>query len=133
MNTNFHRVAVVGAGAMGQGIAQMCAQAGAGVWVHDVAPGAAEKACQAILLQWQKLQDKGRLTAADTAQLQERLHPATSLRDLADCDLVIEAVVENMAIKTGLFAELENLLSPQAVIATNTSSLPVCISSTPCP
>jgi len=80
MNTNFHRVAVVGAGAMGQGIAQMCAQAGAGVWVHDVAPGAAEKACQAIFLQWQKLQDKGRLTAADTAQLQERLQPATSLR-----------------------------------------------------
>ena len=46
MNTNFHRVAVVGAGAMGQGIAQMCAQAGSKVWVHDVASGAAEKACQ---------------------------------------------------------------------------------------
>jgi 3-hydroxybutyryl-CoA dehydrogenase len=125
MNTNFHRVAVVGAGAMGQGIAQMCAQAGAQVLVHDVAPGAAQKACQAIVLQWEKLQDKGRLTAADTAQLQERLHPAASLNDLSACDLVIEAVVENLTVKTALFAELENLLTAQAVIATNTSSLSV--------
>ena len=100
MNTNFHRVAVVGAGAMGQGIAQMCAQAGSKVWVHDVAFGAAEKACQAIFLQWQKLLDKSRVTAAEVAQWQERLHSATSLHELADCDLVIEAVVENMAIKT---------------------------------
>ena len=125
MNTNFHRVAVVGAGAMGQGIAQMCAQAGAQVLVHDVASGAAEKACQAIVLQWKKSQDKGRLTAVDTAQWQDRLHPTASLNDLSACDLVIEAVVENMAIKTALFAELENLVTAQAVIATNTSSLSV--------
>jgi 3-hydroxybutyryl-CoA dehydrogenase len=125
MNTNFHRVAVVGAGAMGQGIAQMCAQAGARVLVHDVSPGAAEKACQAIFMQWQRSQDKGRLTAAEMGQLQDRLKATASLQELSSCDLVIEAVVENMAIKTALFAELENLLSPQAVIATNTSSLSV--------
>ncbi|NBX62692.1 MAG: 3-hydroxyacyl-CoA dehydrogenase, partial [Betaproteobacteria bacterium] len=65
MNTHFQQVAVVGAGAMGQGIAQMCAQAGAQVLVHDVAPGAAAKACQAIGAQWLKLQDKGRLTSQD--------------------------------------------------------------------
>ena len=125
MNTHFQQVAVVGAGAMGQGIAQMCAQAGAQVLVHDVAPGAAAKACQAICAQWLKLQDKGRLTAQDVTQFQNRLHPATELKDLSACNLVIEAVVENTAIKTALFAELEQLLSPAAVIATNTSSLSV--------
>jgi 3-hydroxybutyryl-CoA dehydrogenase len=125
MNTHFQQVAVVGAGAMGQGIAQMCAQAGAQVLVHDVAPGAAAKACQAIGAQWLKLQDKGRLTAQDVTQFQNRLHPATELKDLSACHLVIEAVVENTAIKTALFAELEQLLSPLAVIATNTSSLSV--------
>jgi 3-hydroxybutyryl-CoA dehydrogenase len=125
MNTHFQQVAVVGAGAMGQGIAQMCAQAGAQVLVHDVAPGAAAKACQAIGAQWLKLQDKGRLTAQDVTQFQNRLHPATELKDLSGCHLVIEAVVENTAIKTALFAELEQLLSPASVIATNTSSLSV--------
>ena len=125
MNTHFQQVAVVGAGAMGQGIAQMCAQAGAQVLVHDVAPGAAAKACQAIGAQWLKLQDKGRLTSQDVTQFQNRLHPATELKDLSACNLVIEAVVENTAIKTALFAELEQLLSPAAVIATNTSSLSV--------
>ncbi len=125
MNTHFQQVAVVGAGAMGQGIAQMCAQAGAQVLVHDVAPGAAAKACQAIGAQWLKLQDKGRLTSQDVTQFQNRLHPATELKDLSACNLVIEAVVENTAIKTALFAELEQLLSPLAVIATNTSSLSV--------
>lgn len=125
MNTHFQQVAVVGAGAMGQGIAQMCAQAGAQVLVQDVAPGAAAKACQAIGAQWLKLQDKGRLTAQDVTQFQNRLHPATELKDLSACNLVIEAVVENTAIKTALFAELEQLLSPAAVIATNTSSLSV--------
>ena len=125
MNTHFQQVAVVGAGAMGQGIAQMCAQAGAQVLVHDVAPGAAAKACQAIGAQWLKLQDKGRLTSQDVTQFQNCLHPATELKDLSACNLVIEAVVENTAIKTALFAELEQLLSPLAVIATNTSSLSV--------
>ena len=125
MNTHFQQVAVVGAGAMGQGIAQMCAQAGAQVLVHDVAPGAAAKACQAIGAQWLKLQDKGRLTSQDVTQFQNRLHPAIELKDLSACNLVIEAVVENTAIKTALFAELEQLLSPAAVIATNTSSLSV--------
>jgi 3-hydroxybutyryl-CoA dehydrogenase len=103
----------------------MCAQAGAQVLVHDVAPGAAARACQAIGAQWLKLQDKGRLTSQDVTQFQNRLHPATELKDLSACNLVIEAVVENTAIKTALFAELEQLLSPAAVIATNTSSLSV--------
>jgi len=73
MNKHFQQVAVVGAGAMGQGIAQMAAQAGASVLVHDVAAGAADKACAAILAQWKKMLDKGRLSVAELDTLQQRL------------------------------------------------------------
>lgn len=125
MNKHFQQVAVVGAGAMGQGIAQMAAQAGAAVLVHDVAAGAADKACASIRAQWQKMLDKGRLSAAELDSLQQRLSPASQLSELAESDLVIEAVVENTGVKQSLFAELEKLLSAEAVIASNTSSLSI--------
>ncbi len=125
MNKHFQQVAVVGAGAMGQGIAQMAAQAGASVLVHDVAAGAADKACAAILAQWKKMLDKGRLSVAELDSLQQRLSAAKQLNELAESDLVIEAVVENTGIKQSLFAELEKLLSAGAVIASNTSSLSI--------
>jgi 3-hydroxybutyryl-CoA dehydrogenase len=125
MNTHFHFVAVIGAGAMGQGIAQMAAQTGARVKLHDVAPGAADKACQAIRVQWQKMRDKDRLSAVEFDALQARLSAASGLSELAACDLLIEAVVENTGIKKSLFAELETLVNAEAVIATNTSSLSV--------
>ncbi len=125
MNKHFQQVAVVGAGAMGQGIAQMAAQAGAAVLVHDVAVGAADKACASIRAQWQKMLDKGRLSAAELDSLQQRLSAASQLGELAACDLVIEAVVENTGVKQSLFAELEKLLSAEAVIASNTSSLSI--------
>ena len=125
MNKHFQQVAVVGAGAMGQGIAQMAAQAGASVLVHDVAAGAADKACAAILAQWKKMLDKGRLSVAELDSLQQRLSAAKQLNELAESDLVIEAVVENTGIKQSLFAELEKLLSAEAVIASNTSSLSI--------
>jgi len=125
MNKHFQQVAVVGAGAMGQGIAQMAAQAGAAVFVHDVAAGAADKACASIRAQWQKMLDKGRLSAAELDSLQQRLSPASQLSELAESDLVIEAVVENTGVKQSLFAELEKLLSAEAVIASNTSSLSI--------
>ena len=110
---------------MGQGIAQMAAQAGAAVLVHDVAAGAADKACASIRAQWQKMLDKGRLSAAELDSLQQRLSAASNLSELAKSDLVIEAVVENTGVKQSLFAELEKLLSAEAVIASNTSSLSI--------
>lgn len=125
MNNDFQHIAVIGAGAMGQGIAQMAAQTGANVKLHDVAPGAADKACQAIRVQWQKMCDKERISAAEFDAWQTRLSAATGLTELAACDLLIEAVVENTGIKKNLFADLETLVSADAVIATNTSSLSV--------
>ena len=125
MGTLFKQVGVVGAGAMGQGIAQMAVQAGTQVRLLDAAEGAAAKAIAAIHTQWQKGLEKGRLTADQVSLWQQRLLAAKALPDLFDSDLVIEAVVENPTVKESLFQALEQGLSNHAVIATNTSSLSV--------
>ncbi len=125
MDTSFQKIGVVGAGAMGQGIAQIASQAQAQVQVFDVVAGAAEKACIKVREQWHKLQEKGRLSPEQVADYSRRLTPAEHLHDLQACDLVVEAVVENLAVKKALFAQLENLLSPKSVIASNTSSLSI--------
>lgn len=121
----FLRVGVVGAGAMGRGIAQIAAQAGSQVQLVDAAPGQAQAAVQTVLAQWDKVLAKGRMDAAEREALSTRLQPADDLAALADCDLVIEAIVEKLDIKQQLFAQLEALLSPDAVLVTNTSSLSV--------
>lgn len=126
MNTShFPTVGVVGAGAMGRGIAQVAAQAGSTVKLFDAAPGAAGEACVAIRVQWERLVEKGRLDATARDAQAARLYAADSLDALADCDLVIEAVVERLEVKRDLLAALEALLHPGAVLATNTSSLSV--------
>jgi 3-hydroxybutyryl-CoA dehydrogenase len=125
MKLEFEQAAIVGTGAMGRGIAQMLAQAGSTVWLYDTATGAAAAAIQQIIGQWNKLVDKGRLTAADAQSLSGRLRSANGLPDLSACDLVVEAIVERLDAKQNLFGQLEDLLSPEAVIATNTSSLSV--------
>ncbi|MGE0332493.1 MAG: 3-hydroxyacyl-CoA dehydrogenase [Ramlibacter sp.] len=125
MNPVFHNVGVVGAGAMGRGIAQIAAQAGSTVKIFDTQHEAVVKALDAVSSQWDKLADKGRLDAGQVAAFKARLQPAATLADLVGCDMVIEAVVERLDIKKSLFAELEGLVAPQAVLATNTSSLSV--------
>jgi len=121
----YKTVGIVGTGAMGRGIAQIAAQAGSTVRLMDAQVGAAEKAREALCIQWNKLVEKGRIGAADAASHQARLQIASTLADLSDCDLVIEAIVERLDVKKALFAELESIVSPQAVLATNTSSLSV--------
>ncbi|NMM79818.1 3-hydroxyacyl-CoA dehydrogenase [Acidovorax sp. SRB_14] len=125
MTIEFSTVGVVGSGAMGRGIAQIAAQAGSQVWLHDVSPGAAEAARSSIQAQWQRLADKGRMEAAQVAELGQRLHIAGGMADLAPCTLVVEAIVERLDAKQALFAALEGVLAPGAVLATNTSSLSV--------
>jgi len=110
---------------MGRGIAQIAAQAGSTVKLFDTQPEAIAKARDAICAQWDKLQEKGRLDAALSAQLKARLLASHTLAELSGCDLVIEAVVERLDVKKSLFAELEGIVSPAAVLATNTSSLSV--------
>jgi 3-hydroxybutyryl-CoA dehydrogenase len=125
MQSIFNTVGIVGTGAMGRGIAQMAAQAGSQVLLFDVQPGAAEAALTALHNTWHTLQTKGKLDAQQCASYASRLQTAAALTDLAPCNLVVEAVVEKLDVKQRLFAELEAIVSPSAVLATNTSSLSV--------
>jgi len=125
MTLAFNKVAVIGAGATGRGIAQIAAQAGSQVWLYDAQPEAIRKAREAVCQQWDKLQEKGRLTAEAVAGHKARLQEAASLQDLAACELVIEAIVEKIDIKKAVFSDLEKVLPSSAVLVTNTSSLSV--------
>ena len=121
----FPTVGIVGTGAMGRGIAQIAAQAGSVVRLFDTQPDAVAKAQAALGAQWDKLAEKGKLTPDAAAACKARLTPAAQLAALADCDLVVEAIVERLDVKKSLFAELEGIVQPGAVLATNTSSLSV--------
>src|SRR5438067_2105287 len=124
-STTFQTVGVVGAGAMGRGIAQIAAQAGSTVRLFDMQPQAVDKARNEIASQWTRLQEKGRMDEAAVRACNERLQAASSLSQLADCDIVVEAIVERLDVKKSLFAELEAVVRDDAVLATNTSSLSV--------
>ena len=119
------KVAVCGAGAMGSGIAQVAAQAGASVKVFDVNAASLATSRERTLADLDKLQARGKLTAEAAAAIAGRMEWVSALGDLADRNLVIEAIVEDEEIKTSLFVALEAVVSPDAVIATNTSSLAV--------
>ncbi|MDP2264170.1 MAG: 3-hydroxyacyl-CoA dehydrogenase [Hydrogenophaga sp.] len=125
MQPIFHTTAVVGAGAMGRGIAQMAAQAGSTVVMYDVQAGAADAALATLQSTWQTLVNKGKLDAAAMAGYVDRVRVAQALNDLAPCDLVVEAIVERLDVKQRLFGELEGVVGPDCVLATNTSSLSV--------
>ena len=118
-------VAVVGSGTMGAGIAQIAAAAGHPVLLHDARVGAAEQAIAGIASVLETRVARGKLAAADRIALVNRLTAAGALRDLAAADLAIEAVVEDLAVKQRLFAELEAVVGPDSILATNTSSLSV--------
>ena len=125
MQTTYRTVGVAGAGAMGRGIAQIAAQAGSVVRLYDTQPEALSRARDDLFSQWDRLLDKGRMDAATVRDCKARLVIAQSLEELADCDLVIEAIVERLDLKRALFAEIERVVRPDAVLATNTSSLSV--------
>jgi 3-hydroxybutyryl-CoA dehydrogenase len=125
MTIPFALVGIVGVGAMGRGIAQIVAQAGSVVRLFDNRPGAAAEAHDVVAAQWGRLQDKGKVDAAQVAAWKARLTVADELAALSDCDLVIEAIVERLDAKQALFSQLEALLPVSSVLATNTSSLSV--------
>ncbi|MEV6962826.1 3-hydroxyacyl-CoA dehydrogenase [Streptomyces sp. NPDC051207] len=118
-------VAVVGTGTMGQGIAQVALVAGHPVRLYDAAPGRARAAADAIGARLDRLVEKDRLGAADRDAARARLLPADSLTELADCALVVEAVLERLDVKQDLFTELEGIVADDCLLATNTSSLSV--------
>lgn len=119
------RIGVVGTGAMGRGIAQLFAQSGHHVTMHDSAPGAAQAAREAVAETLGRLVERGKMTRAAFEATLARMVPVAALAELSTCDLIIEAIVENLEVKRRLFAELEGVLGETAILATNTSSLSV--------
>jgi 3-hydroxybutyryl-CoA dehydrogenase len=122
---NVRRVGVVGLGTMGAGIAQVCVQAGIETVGREVSDELCESARVRIAHYLGRGVEKGRLTAEERNAALARLTTTTELGDLAGCDLVIEAIVEELAAKQELFRSLEGVVSDGAVLATNTSALSV--------
>ncbi|MGW4602336.1 3-hydroxyacyl-CoA dehydrogenase [Streptomyces sp. NPDC004532] len=118
-------VAVVGTGTMGQGIAQVALVAGHRVRLYDAVPGRAGEAAAAIGARLDRLVEKDRLSGAERDAARDRLLPAETLAELADCSLVVEAVLERLDVKQQLFRELEDVVVDDCLLATNTSSLSV--------
>jgi 3-hydroxybutyryl-CoA dehydrogenase len=118
-------VGIVGAGTMGRGIAQIMASGGMTVKLFDAQPGAAQEGRDFAARMIGRAAEKGTITAEDAARDAENLVVAAALADLADADLVVEAIVEDIGIKQKVFAELEATVAKECILATNTSSLSV--------
>jgi 3-hydroxybutyryl-CoA dehydrogenase len=119
------RVGVLGCGLMGSGIAQICAAAGYDTVVREVNDEVVQKGIGGIGRQLGKSVEKGKMTAEDRDALLGRLRGTTSLEDLKDCDIVIEAIVENLELKNEIWRTLDGLCPPHTIFASNTSSLTI--------
>jgi 3-hydroxybutyryl-CoA dehydrogenase len=119
------KVGVVGCGLMGGGIAQTCAQSGYEVVVREVNQELLDKGIARILSAWDMMATKGKLTAGQVDENRSRLHGTLNMQDFADCDLVIEAVIENTEEKLRLFPALDRIVKPEGILLSNTSSLNV--------
>lgn len=118
-------VMVIGAGQMGSGIAQVCAQAGLNVKLNDMKQEAYERGIGTISKNLSRNVEKGRMTEEEKTAVLGRITPSLDLKDAHDVDIVIEAAVENMAIKHSIFKTLDEVAPKHAILATNTSSLPI--------
>ena len=121
----FQRVAVIGAGTMGNGIAQTFATAGAEVVLIDVVEPALKKGLATIEKSLGKFAEKGKLSAADAKASLARVKPSTTLQDARAAELVVEAVVEKAEVKRKVFGELDALVPSATILATNTSSISI--------
>lgn len=125
MTTAIHPIGIIGAGTMGAGIAQVAATCGWPVFLLDVEETVAASAISGIHKRLHRLVEKKLLTAEKRDEILPRLQVASSAGDLKDCDLVIEAIVENLAVKVATLSEIAQAIPPSAVIASNTSSLSI--------
>jgi 3-hydroxybutyryl-CoA dehydrogenase len=117
------KVGVMGCGLMGGGIAQTCAQSGYETIVCEVSQPFLDKGLTRIYNAWDGMVQKGKLSQEQQQESRQRLHGTLEMADVADCDLVIEAVIENMEEKLRLFPALDRILKPEALLLSNTSSL----------
>jgi 3-hydroxybutyryl-CoA dehydrogenase len=120
-----HKVGVVGCGLMGSGIAQVAAQAGFPVVVREVHRELVDKGLKSIEKNLSRLVEKGTITDAAKNEIRGRLRGTTALEDLKDCDVIVEAIIEQLPAKRELFAALDGLCPPATIFASNTSSLTI--------
>src|SRR3954453_8059821 len=120
-----NRVGVLGAGLMGHGIAQICAQAGWDVVVREVDQGRLDSGIAKIEKQLARAVEKGEAEQADADAVRGRISPTLDCGDLAESDLVIEAITEDLDLKLEMWREVDGIVKDSAFLATNTSSLPV--------
>src|ERR1700737_3139706 len=113
------RVGIVGCGLMGSGIAQTCAQSGYQTVVREINQPLLDKGLARIHGAWDNMASKGKLTSGQVDENRSRLHGTLDIADFADCDLIIEAVLENMQEKLRLFPALDAILKPHALILSN--------------
>ncbi|MFN3928111.1 MAG: 3-hydroxyacyl-CoA dehydrogenase family protein, partial [Thermoflexus sp.] len=118
-------IGVVGCGLMGSGIAEVCARAGFQVIVREVNEELLRKGLDRIRASMAKAVERGKLSASDMEAAWGRIRGTLNMEDFAACDLVIEAVIEEMNTKKGVFAELDRICPPHAILASNTSSLSI--------
>ncbi|MGG3448985.1 3-hydroxybutyryl-CoA dehydrogenase [Domibacillus aminovorans] len=119
------KIMVIGAGQMGSGIAQVCAQAGYDVLLHDLKPEHIDRGLQIISKNINRQVEKNRMTDSEESNVLRRIQKSTDLHDAGGVDIVIEAVVENMDIKRNIFAQLDEITPDHTILASNTSSLPI--------
>ena len=125
MERQIKKVGVLGAGLMGHGIAQLAADAGYEVVLREVDEATLAKGIARIEKQLARAVEKGRSSQADADALRARIHGTLDYSELADCDLVIEAITESLPLKLEMWREVDQIVKPEAVFATNTSSLAV--------
>lgn len=118
-------VGIIGAGTMGIGIAQVAATNGCKVWVYDANAKQVETATVGLEKTLTKLVDKQKISAEKMTEIIANISIATELKDFKDCELIIEAIIENKEIKTKVFTELENYVSESCILSSNTSSISI--------
>ena len=119
------KIGVLGAGSMGSGIAQVAAQCGYTVIVCDTNTVQLDKAKNALAKTLEKLVEKEKISTAESEKIQQLIHYADNISAFADCDLIIEAIIENLEIKKAVFSQLESIVSENCILASNTSSLSI--------
>ncbi len=119
------QIGIAGAGAMGQGIVQVAVEGGIDVLLFDATDGVAEASLQKIRGRFDRLVEKGKLDRTSADDAANRVHPISSIEAFADCDVVIEAIIEDISAKQALIQQIEAIVRPDCLIASNTSSIPI--------
>ena len=123
--TKMNRIGIIGSGTMGIGIAQVAATSGCKVFLYDANPAQTEKSLQNLQQTLNKLAAKQKISAERSAKIYDSIKPCSNISDFKDCDLVIEAIIENKEIKSKVFQNVEEIVSENCVIASNTYTISI--------